>query len=98
MIAEFTVENQKVKEVLESRFNELKNNLNEKGIDVSQINVSISNGDNSRQEQRFVWDEMQEKRKIVQVNKIENRDYLKADETLRSYYNNKSSTGINILY
>lgn len=98
MIAEFTVENQRVKEVLESRFNELKNNLNEKGIDVSQINVSISNGDSSRQEQRFVWDEMQEKRKIVQAGKIENRDYSKIDETAVSYYNNKSSTGINILY
>lgn len=98
MIAEFTVENQRVKEVLESRFNELKNNLNEKGIDVSQINVSISNGDSSRQEQRFVWDEMQEKRKIVQADKIENRDYSKVDETALSYYSNKSSTGINILY
>lgn len=99
MIAEFTVESQRVKEVLESRFNELKNNLNEKGIDVSQINVSISNGDNgNRQEQRFAWDEMQEMRKVNSSNRVENRDYSKINEAAVSYYNNKSSTGINILY
>ena len=44
MRAEFLVENEKVKEMLESRFTDLKNALLEKGISTSEINVNISGG------------------------------------------------------
>lgn len=39
--AQFNAENQKVKEIIESNFNQLKDMLNEKGIEVSEISVSV---------------------------------------------------------
>lgn len=44
--AQFLVENQKVKEIIESNFNELKNILNEQGIQVSQLEVSVNDNQN----------------------------------------------------
>ena len=44
--AQFLAENQKVKEIIESNFNELKNILNEQGIQVSQLEVSVNDNQN----------------------------------------------------
>ncbi|MDE6182311.1 MAG: flagellar hook-length control protein FliK, partial [Eubacteriales bacterium] len=40
--AQFTAENQKVKEIIESNFNQLKDMLNEQGINVGALEVNIS--------------------------------------------------------
>lgn len=54
MKAEFVVANHQVKEVLEGKFDMLRNNLAEKGFNPSEINVSVStdsrNGNNSNKD------------------------------------------------
>lgn len=43
--AQFTAESQKVKEIIEANFNQLRDLLNEKGLNVSSLEVDISNKD-----------------------------------------------------
>lgn len=97
MKAQFTVQNEKVKEILESRFNDLKNNLSEKGIENPQINVNISNG-GSQNEKKY-YNEMNENLKNIRNNglKIKNIENKIKDIEKKSIYTiNKS--GVNILY
>ena len=49
---DFIVENEKVKEILESRFNELKSTLLEEGVETSELNVFISNGERREREEQ----------------------------------------------
>ncbi len=64
MKAEFLVESQRVKEVLEGKFDTLRNSLLSKGIDASEINVFISNGNESNKGQNNFAFEKREKVKI----------------------------------
>lgn len=52
--AQFVAENEKVKQIIESNFNQLKQALNEQGIVVSELSVSVSGGDRERQMQEFL--------------------------------------------
>jgi flagellar hook-length control protein FliK len=52
--AHFIAENQRVKEIIESNFNQLKNVLSEQGINISQLSVSVNQGDTERQMQEFI--------------------------------------------
>jgi len=49
--AQFTAQNQRVKEIIEANFNQLKDTLNEQGIEVSQISVNIGNEESGNSEQ-----------------------------------------------
>ncbi len=64
MKAEFLVESQKVKEILEGKFDTLKNSLLSKGIDASEINVFISNGNGSNKGERTFAFEKKERVRI----------------------------------
>ncbi|MDE6357486.1 MAG: flagellar hook-length control protein FliK, partial [Eubacteriales bacterium] len=56
--AQFIAESQKVKEIIESNFNQLKDMLNEQGIDVGGLEVNVSD---KGQEQFNQFENMQEK-------------------------------------
>lgn len=52
--AMFVAENQRVKEILESQFNQLRNALAEQGISVSELFVSVNNGEAEQQMDQFL--------------------------------------------
>lgn len=58
IVAQFTAENQKVKEIIESNFNQLKDMLLEQGIDVGSLEVNVSD-DNQKEFKQF--ENMQQK-------------------------------------
>lgn len=60
IVAQFTAESQKVKEVIESNFNQLKDMLLEQGIDVGSLEVNVSS-ENEQAEQFKQFANMQEK-------------------------------------
>ncbi len=48
--AQFIAENEKVKEILESNFTQLEDTLKQKGLDISELSVSIDNGNESNED------------------------------------------------
>ena len=65
MKAQFVVESQTVKEILEAKFDTLRNALTDKGFSGAEINVSVSTGDNKKSQNAFAFnDEKREKRDI----------------------------------
>ena len=46
--AQFIAENQKVKEIIESNFNQLRDMLSEQGVDVGALEVNVSNSDEEK--------------------------------------------------
>lgn len=70
--AQFNAENQKVKEIIESNFNQLKDMLNEKGIEVSEISVSV---DDKQQENMRNFSKAQNKSSKRINNIIESADF-----------------------
>lgn len=54
--AQFIAENQKVKEIIEANFNQLKDMLNEQGIDVGALEVNVS-GDESQETTYNMFDQ-----------------------------------------
>lgn len=46
--AQFIAESQKVKEIIESNFNQLRDMLSEQGVDVGALEVNVSNGDEEK--------------------------------------------------
>lgn len=50
MVANFEVESQIVKEAIEANLDDLKSSLEDKGLDVSEFNVSVNKDDSSQQE------------------------------------------------
>lgn len=49
--AQFTAENQRIKEIIEANFEQLKDVLNEQGIQVSELSVNIGNEESNNSEQ-----------------------------------------------
>ncbi len=77
MKAEFVVESQTVKEILESKFDTLRNALENKGFSGAEINVSVSTGDNKKSQSFFMANEEMKKESkdsVDYVSKIENLD------------------------
>ncbi len=77
MKAEFVVESQTVKEILESKFDTLRNALENKGFSGAEINVSVSTGDNKKSQSFFMANEEMKrdtKDSVDYVSKIENLD------------------------
>ena len=48
VVAQFVAESQRVKEIIEAGFNQLRDALEEQGINISEIEVSVGQGDNER--------------------------------------------------
>lgn len=99
MRAEFLVENEKVKEMLESRFTDLKNALLEKGISTSEINVNISGG-NSQEKgyaQRAFYEELGKNNRAKIESKIE-KNYVAAIEKNSAGYNRNLNGTLDITY
>jgi flagellar hook-length control protein FliK len=70
MKAEFIVENQQVKEALESKFDTLKNNLSAKGFQGSEIDVYVSTGDRNRKETQEKFDFLADKKSGKAINSV----------------------------
>ncbi|MCL2171925.1 MAG: flagellar hook-length control protein FliK [Defluviitaleaceae bacterium] len=51
--AMFLAESQRIKEIIESQFNALRDALNAQGLQVAEIEVSVSNGDSAREDAEF---------------------------------------------
>jgi len=49
VVAQFVAENQRVKEIIEAGFNQLRDALEEQGINISEIEVSVGQGENERE-------------------------------------------------
>jgi len=49
VVAQFIAENQRVKEIIESNFNQLRDALEEQGINISEIEVSVAQGEADQQ-------------------------------------------------
>jgi flagellar hook-length control protein FliK len=99
MKAEFLVENEKVKEMIESRFTDLKNALLEKGISTSEINVNISGGSSQDRgyAQKLFYEELGEINKIKKESKIE-KNYITAVEKNSAGYNRNLNGSLDITY
>lgn len=99
MKAEFLVENEKVKEMLESRFADLKTALSEKGIETSGINVNISGGESQSRgyAQKAFYEELIESNGIAVDNKM-NTNYVAAVEKNSAGYNTNLNGSLNIIY
>jgi len=50
----FVAENQRVREIIESNFNQLRDSLEEQGIQVSQLSVSVSDQDAEERMNQFL--------------------------------------------
>lgn len=73
--AQFTAENQKIKEIIESNFNQLKEVLNSQGIQVSELSVNIGN-ENSNNEMYKSMQENEKSSKRINsiINKLHNEE------------------------
>ncbi len=99
MKAEFLVENEKVKEMLESRFSDLKTALSEKGIETSGISVNISGGESQGRgyAQKAFYEDLIESNGIAAESKI-NTNYVAAVEKNSAGYNTNLNGSLNIIY
>lgn len=99
MQAEFLVENEKVKEMLESRFTDLKNALLDKGITTSDINVNISGGSSQDRgyAQKSFYEGLMENRGIRKI-KTDEKEYVAAVEKNSAGYNRGINGSLDIRY
>jgi len=65
--AQFTAENQRVKEIIESNFNNLKNMLDEQGVQVSALSVSVGGEDTENERNRFGFEQSKSSKRISNI-------------------------------
>lgn len=65
--AQFTAESQRIKEIIEDNFNSLKDMLNEKGIEISELSVSVGNGESQKDTQKFMMNREKSNRRINNI-------------------------------
>lgn len=65
--AQFTAESKRVKEIIESNFNELKEMLNQQGIEVAELSVSVGNQKQNENMQQFMMNQEKSGRRIDQI-------------------------------
>lgn len=80
--AQFTAENQKVKEIIEANFNNLKNMLDEQGVQVAALSVSVGGEDSENEGRRFEFEQSKSSKRISDI--INNSDE-EAEEESASY-------------
>ncbi|MBN1467505.1 MAG: flagellar hook-length control protein FliK [Fusobacteriaceae bacterium] len=93
MKAQFVVENQKVKEILESRFDSLRNALENKGFQGAEINVFVSTGGHKETRKPFVY----EKKGISKDEKINYSSKLEALDNNSKIKETKSDSRVDIV-
>lgn len=64
--AQFVAENQRVKEIIEAGFNQLRDSLRQQGLDISQLQVSVGK-ENSEQMERFAQEQEKSGRRIADI-------------------------------
>ena len=85
VVAQFVAESQRVKEIIESNFSQLRDSLEEQGINVSEIEVSVSQGEADRQfgfEGNISGDRI---RDIMEGDEDEAVEEIKLEENLVDY-------------
>ncbi len=65
--AQFTAENQRIKEIIESNFNQLRDMLNDQGLQISQLSVSVGNKDSKEAAQQFYFEQEKSGRRISNI-------------------------------
>jgi len=65
--AQFTAENQKIKEIIEANFNELKNMLDEQGVQVSELSVSVGNENSENERNAFLFEHSKSSKRINNI-------------------------------
>lgn len=93
MKAQFVVENQKVKEILESRFDSLRNALENKGFQGAEINVFVSTGGHKETTNPFAY----EKKEVSKDEKINYSSKLEALDNNSKIKEVKSDSRVDIV-
>lgn len=75
VIAKFDVENQIVKQAIESSLEDLKNSLNEKGFQIQELNVSVNKDPQKRHEFSGYRQRNKNKQKISSINTLVHSNY-----------------------
>lgn len=65
--AQFVAESQRVKEVIEAGFNQLRDTLRQQGIEISQLQVFVGNGEDSEQAALFTQEREISRRRIQSI-------------------------------
>ena len=88
--AHFVAENQKVKEIIENNFNQLQDALSEQGVNITELSVSVSNGDSERQMQEFIQGRAKSQSRISSIISgiNENGELLAAEPDESEIYDN----------
>lgn len=91
--AQFTAENQKVKEIIESNFSNLKDILHEQGIEVGSLEVNISDDSKNYQFKEFSNEQGKSQKKVQNIindileSEKEEQTKVKEEEVLNSQVN-----------
>jgi flagellar hook-length control protein FliK len=99
MKAEFVVESEIVKETLESRFNQLKDNLLERGINASEVNVYVSSGNEGKGDNSgYQRENLLTGKSVKSVNSKLNQETLNTNlDAVTRTTNIVDKSGVNIL-
>ncbi len=86
--AEFVAESQKVKEMIESNFSDLSDTLKSKGLEISELSVSVES-ENKKHMDNFFKEKNKSVKRIMSIIKeieeeVEEREYLDGDEIVKS--------------
>lgn len=85
--AHFVAESQRVKEIIESSLNHLKDSLAEQGVNVSELSVSVSTGNSEQHMNEFLKERSKSQGRIADIlASLENGEPVEIDE--QEVYNN----------
>ena len=79
--AMFVAENQRVKEIIESNLNQLKDSLQEQGLEVSQLSVSVGQGDAEERMNQYLKAQQEAFRRAQRLGINTTTDSTESDET-----------------
>ncbi len=83
--AQFTAENQRIKEIIEANFNNLKDMLNEQGVQVATLSVSVGGEDAESAERQFEFGQSKSSKRISNI--IDNSTEETEEEETTNYIN-----------
>lgn len=93
--AQFIAENQRVKEIIESNFNELKESLAEAGVSISELSVSVGNNNDSESMQAYEREKSKSSRRIA---KIMADSGMEVEEDINEYIHEDDVIASNVNY
>jgi len=65
--AHFVAESQRVKEIIESNFNQLRDSLEEQGVNISELSVSVSTGNSEQHMSEFLKERSKSQARIANI-------------------------------